>query len=203
MAMIRFVVEAQNLVLNKDIYHWRVLQDAHIRIGSDLFVGIRVSLRTSTVVIMGLTQNAFHLLNSKPRDYLKDNTVFSSQPAFQPNICVKCAGKGKIDWVERATGVQTRIFNRVSMERFARDAEHVLLYEKLEEHKDRAGAYFSTKGTIFSRTTVDKGEYLCKHCHGVGLALDGRLQMFSNMPKLRTQLKLMKVKDYEEMGATM
>jgi len=197
MALIRFGVESQDLELEQDIYHWRVLQDAYIRIGNDSYRGVRVCLRHSTIVIMGLSQARFSEMNEKPRDYLYNNTVFSRQGDYEPGPCSKCRGTGKLDWVESATGVpfSSGERRRAREKRFTRDPDHILLYEKPKDRPNKP--YFSTMGTIFSRTMLEPGETRCKWCHGVGLTLDGRLQMFPNMPALRRRLTLVRTSHWK------
>ena len=203
MAYVRFIVESQNLTLEQDVYNWRILQDAFIRIGNyDSFRGVRVALRDTCILLLGVSQNMFHELNKKPRDWVRNHTVYSTQPDYLPPACSKCRGAGKLDWVERATGVPFLMGHDyiARQQRFIRDPDHVLVYEKFKDHGTPEPAYYSTMDTILARSLVKKGEARCKHCHGTGLALDGRLQIFPNMPKLRRQLKLMKVNDYEAMG---
>ena len=206
MAYVKFTVESQNLTLEQDVYNWRLLQDAFIRVGShDSFRGVRVALRTTCIILLGVSQKMFHELNRKPRDWVRNHTVFSSQPDYTPPACSKCKGTGTLDWVERATGVPLTIgpSHKRRLNRFTRDPDHVLVYEKFKEHGDPEPLYYSTMSTILSRSLVNKGETRCKHCHGTGVALDGRLQIFPNMPRLRRQLRLMKVSDYEAMGKDM
>ena len=193
MAIIRFRVKSQDLLQAEDVYDWRVMQNALMSIADDNYKAIRVCTLTKTIIIMGMTQQALINLNKRHRSYISENTVFSEQYSYQPGPCMKCRGAGKLDWVNRITGVPFLSW-RERTQMYSRDPDHVLWYEPVNAISH---PHYSNMETVFSRTTLGKGEVLCNKCHGIGLELDGRLKMFPNMPKMRNRIRVVEANHYD------
>lgn len=90
-------------------------------------------------------------------------------------LCYKCKGNGKFDWVNRATQIRT--------ESYQRQKNIVYLYTDINKDPDH---YVDL---LLSKTELNRGDLICKECHGTGIILDARHKYLNGFVAIKHRLK--------------
>lgn len=189
MAILTFNQSSEKRIAELNISEWRVIRQStlwvgHFRIGFDYIRSSLITLAHGTYNV-ALTTNQIISLDGFPKTYVKEGVIFSNAGGASSGYCGSCRGSGKIDWVSKAMVPPNHRLpsigktGEIARDSFTRDQSGFLLY-KFDT--------ISTQRVILSRTILERSESYCKECSGTGIILDGRMRMFSGMPKIRKSL---------------
>lgn len=166
-----------------NIYHWRFIKRGkYVRAGGSEVDGLIVKAN-QTIFIPHLTSiEDIHAIN---RNYDREERVEQFHTEYwvmDPPNCLTCWGKGKLDWIEMATGLITETPGKLVKVQYERDPTSILVYPGLEDT------------IIFGRTQLKEGEQYCPSCHGCGIDLRANYVVFKGMNGIRKSLKVVKTK---------
>ena len=154
-----------------NILNWRVLKNDNFFHGKDVIEGVTL-VAYKTIFIPHIVIEDIHSLNRKISNDEKIKQFYTMHGSLAPNVCFKCWGKGKLDWLQKATGVM----GPIAEVEFIRDRTSYLTYPGYDN-------------IIFGRPILNEGESYCELCRGTGVELHANLTLFIGMVGIRKKLK--------------
>lgn len=154
-----------------DILNWRFLKNGKYIQGRDIVEGVYLISRQA-IFLPHIVIEDIHSINRENGPDEKVEQFYIGYGGVWPNICFKCWGKGKLDWLQKATGVLGPIPNV----EFIRDRTTILIYP-------------GDDNIIFGRPVLEEGESYCEACRGTGVEVNARYNMFKGMLGIRKKLK--------------